>query len=195
MTTEKMLARRPAKSVFGGYSAVILEKRGRRHHQSRTKITGLTKSESVVYPVKRGRRHLSLGIAVSISKRRTTADRRYFFVRCHAFAFNGRALVGERSRSPVSFCTGTATLPCAWPPQLQLGAGFVEPAKGGRTMRLALPARSEQTIPLVYIDILQCAQRALREATLAASDLDALDITGNALRQLVDIARPEVRHD
>ncbi|MDR5800606.1 hypothetical protein [Caballeronia sp. LZ001] len=59
------------------------------------------------------------------------------------------------------------------------------------------PARSEQiypVVPLVYIDIIQRAQHALRDATLAASDLDALDITGEALRQLVDIARAEVRH-
>lgn len=65
-------------------------------------------------------------------------------------------------------------------------------------MRLAIPARPEQTrplVPLVYIDILERAQRALRDATLASSDLAALDITGNALRQLVDIARAEVRHD
>ncbi|WP_061174052.1 hypothetical protein [Caballeronia pedi] len=65
-------------------------------------------------------------------------------------------------------------------------------------MRPAIPARPEQTrplVPLVYIDIIQCAQHALREATLAASDLDALDIAGNALRQLVDIARAEARHD
>ncbi|SAK50733.1 hypothetical protein AWB80_01508 [Caballeronia pedi] len=198
LQTKKTLAQGPAKRLFGGCCHSILVGHSHSRHRSGPKITCLTKSESVVYPLNRGRRHLSLGIAVSTGHRRTTADWRYFFVRCLAFAFNGRALVGERSRSPVSYVAGTAIPPCARPPQLQLGAGFVKPDIGGRTMRPAIPARPEQTrplVPLVYIDIIQCAQHALREATLAASDLDALDIAGNALRQLVDIARAEARHD
>lgn len=38
-------------------------------------------------------------------------------------AFNGRALVGVRSRTPVSSGSGLPTLPCARPPRLEAGAG------------------------------------------------------------------------
>ncbi|BAO87867.1 uncharacterized protein BRPE67_ACDS28120 [Caballeronia cordobensis] len=152
---------------------------------------GLTDAETIVYPRKRGRRHLSFGIGVSKCTRRTTADRRYFFVRCHAFAFNGRALVGERSRSPVSLYAGTPTLSCAWPPQLALGARFVEPVQGGRTVRLAIPARSEQTQSPLQIQIIN---RALRNAALAPSANDALDCCAEALLHLAELARAEVTH-
>jgi len=191
MTLRKKLARRPATRVFGGYCASILARRNHRHHQSGTKITCLTKLESVVYPLICGGRHLSLGFDSSISKRRTTADRRYFFVRSHAFAFYGRALAGERSRSPVSFCAGLSTLPSAWPPRLTAGARFVEPAKGGRTMRLAIPARPEQTQSPLQIQIIN---RALRDAALAPSANDALDCCAEALLHLAEIARAEVTH-
>ncbi|NRE46690.1 hypothetical protein FG479_05705 [Burkholderia pseudomallei] len=50
---------------------------------------------------------------------------RYFFVRASTHAFNGRALAGVPSGTPVSVFAGTPTLSCARPPQLALGAGFV----------------------------------------------------------------------
>ncbi len=88
-------------------------------------------------------------IGVRHSTRRTTASERYFYVRTPC-AFNGRALVGERSRSPVAVYTGTPIPPCARPPQLELGAGFFEPVHGGRIMRQA-PARPEQIRSLIGI--------------------------------------------
>ncbi|MDR5777731.1 MULTISPECIES: hypothetical protein [unclassified Caballeronia] len=50
-------------------------------------------------------------------------------------------------------------------------------------------ARSEQTQIPVFVVQIDIINGALREAALAATANDALDITGNALRQLVDIAR------
>ncbi len=191
MTLKKKLARRPATRVFGGYSASILARQSNRYHQSGTKITCLTKLESVVYSLRCGRRHLSLGIGVPIRHRRTTADRRYFFVRSHAFAFNGRALAGERSRSPVSYVTGTPTPSCAWPPQLALGARFVELDIGGNAMRPANSARSEQIQTSLQVQIIN---RALRDAALAPSANDALDCCAEALLHLAEIARAEVTH-
>ncbi|VWC98972.1 hypothetical protein BLA18112_03853 [Burkholderia lata] len=50
-------------------------------------------------------------------------------------------------------------------------------------------ARPEQTqSPLEII------RNALRAAALAPSDRDALDVAGDALRRLADLARMEVRH-
>lgn len=55
-------------------------------------------------------------------------------------------------------------------------------------MRQAL-ARPEQTlsIPALIAD-------TLRAAALAPTDREALDVTGDALRRLAEIARAEVRH-
>ncbi len=185
---KKMAGRMASQNPFGETSLHVTSITSSTLSVAYENASRLTRSKSVVYPVNCGRRHLSLGIGVSTSKRRTTADRRYFFVRCHAFAFNGRALVGERSRSPVSFCAGTPTLSCAWPPQLALGAGFVEPAKGGN-MRPAIPARSEQTQSPLQIQIIN---RALRDAALAPSANDALDCCADALLHLAELARAEV---
>ncbi|WP_198386703.1 hypothetical protein [Burkholderia ubonensis] len=41
---------------------------------------------------------------------------------------------------------------------------------------------------------LQIIRNALRAAALAPSDRDALDVTGDALRSLADLARTEVQH-
>ncbi|MDR5776512.1 MULTISPECIES: hypothetical protein [unclassified Caballeronia] len=62
-------------------------------------------------------------------------------------------------------------------------------------MTATILARSEQTQIPVFVVQIDIINSALREAALAATANDALDITGNALRQLVDIARAEVRHD
>jgi hypothetical protein len=64
------------------------------------------------------------GLASGICKWRTTASVRFFYVRCLRASFNGRALAGVPSGTPVSTCTGTPTLSCARPPQLALGFGF-----------------------------------------------------------------------
>ncbi|MCP3714881.1 hypothetical protein [Paraburkholderia sp. CNPSo 3281] len=50
-------------------------------------------------------------------------------------------------------------------------------------------ARSEHTqLPLEII------RKALHEAATAPTVYDALDVTGEALRQLADLARAEVHH-
>ncbi|GAB5098495.1 hypothetical protein [Caballeronia sp. HLA56] len=154
---------------------------------------GLTKSESVVYPLKRGRRHLSLGICSPDYVGGRPPQCGFFSSVCLCALVNGRALAGERSRSPVP--TFRSANPVMRPPTPFCSGERASNITSEAAMRAISFARSEQTVPLVYIDIIQCAQHALREATLAASDLDALDITGNALRQLMDIARAEVRHD
>ncbi|GAB5098549.1 hypothetical protein [Caballeronia sp. HLA56] len=59
-------------------------------------------------------------------------------------------------------------------------------------MRLAIPARPEQTDPPLQIQIIN---RALREAALAPSANDALDCCADALLELAELARAEVRHD
>lgn len=59
------------------------------------------------------------------------------------------------------------------------GSRVLQPVRGGRTMRSVLPARPEPSLaPAVIIN------RALRDAALAPSDAQALDIAGDALRQL-----------
>ncbi|WP_293039469.1 hypothetical protein [Paraburkholderia sp.] len=51
------------------------------------------------------------------------------------------------------------------------------------------PARSEQTqSPLEII------RAALRDAATAPTVFDALDVTGDALRRLAELARAEVAH-
>jgi len=59
---------------------------------------------------------------------------------------------------------------------------------GGRIMRQAL-ARPEQTESPIQI-----INRALRDAAVAPTVFDALDVTGDALRLLAELARAEVRH-
>lgn len=56
-------------------------------------------------------------------------------------------------------------------------------------MAVKASARPEQTLsPLEII------RNALRAAALAPSDRAALDVTGDALRQLADLERAEVPH-
>lgn len=47
---------------------------------------------------------------------------------------------------------------------------------------------------LIVIDVRSICVDALRAAALASSDRDALDVAGDALRRLADLAREEVRH-
>ena len=58
-------------------------------------------------------------------RRRISAARRFFFVRTSSIAFNGRALVGVRLRTPVAFCAGLSTLLRARPPRLRADVGFI----------------------------------------------------------------------
>ncbi|BAN22370.1 putative uncharacterized protein [Caballeronia insecticola] len=53
------------------------------------------------------------------------------------------------------------------------------------------PARPEQTQSPIQLEIIQ---HALRAAATAPTVFDALDITGDALRQLGELARAEVLH-
>ncbi|SAK42979.1 hypothetical protein AWB76_00491 [Caballeronia temeraria] len=190
MPLKKKLARRPATRVFGGYCASILARRSNRYHRSGTKITCLTKSESVVYPLICGRRHLSLGIGVPEN---TSAQPRNAVFLCATPLFvpvNGRAVAGEPSGSPVPCVPGTPTPPCARPPQLALGSGFSTRTQEA-TMRANDSARSEQTQSPLHIQIIN---RALRDAALAPSANDALDCCAEALLHLAEIARAEVSH-
>lgn len=57
-----------------------------------------------------------------IRRGRTAAPARFFYVRTPCATFYGRALAGERSRSPVSYVAGLLTLPCARPPRLAAGS-------------------------------------------------------------------------
>ncbi|RQZ14164.1 hypothetical protein DIE15_19180 [Burkholderia sp. Bp9031] len=59
-------------------------------------------------------------------------------------------------------------------------------------MRANAPARPEQTqFPNTLTSI---AREALRDAALAPTERAALDVCGDALRRLAEIARAEVRH-
>lgn len=64
-------------------------------------------------------------------QRRTTASRRYFFVRTPEQAFERRALAGTPSGVPVTFDAGLSTLPCARP-LFDSGERVIQPVKGGR---------------------------------------------------------------
>jgi hypothetical protein len=60
---------------------------------------------------------------------------------------------------------------------------------GGRTMLRHIPARPGQTQSPIEI-----IRAALRDAATAPTVFDALDVTGDALRRLAELARAEVRH-
>lgn len=68
------------------------------------------------------------------------------------------------------------------------GSRVRQPVRGGRIMR-HIPARPEQ--PQSPVEIIRAA---LRDAATAPTVFDALDVTGDALRRLAELARAEVRH-
>lgn len=103
-------------------------------------------------------------------------------------SFYGWALVGRASALPVPSVAGLSTLPCACPPRLTVGSGF-NPNRRGRTMR-HIPARPEQT----ESPVLAIVSNALRAAALASSDRAALDVAGDALRRIAELAAAEVRY-
>jgi hypothetical protein len=53
-----------------------------------------------------------------------------------------------------------------------------------------IPARPEHTQSQLEI-----IRVALRDAAIAPTVFDALDVTGEALRRLAELAKSEVRHD
>ena len=66
-------------------------------------------------------------------------------------------------------------------------------------MRTAISARPSSGIPLRCANprsllMLDIVSDAVRAAALAPDDRAALDITGDALRRLADLARAEVQH-
>lgn len=114
------------------------------------------------------------------SRRRTTAARRFFFVRTSLRAFYGRALVGVRSRTPVSFCAGLSTLPCVRPPPLEREGGAVHRAvtEGACAMPTKAPVRTGQNSK-----ILSVVREALRAAAMADTYQAALDVAGDRHRR------------
>lgn len=132
----------------------------------------------------------AIRIGVRNLSRRTTANRRYFFVRSHVRAFNGRALAGVRLRTPVSLTP--VRQPCLVPghPNWRWGPGPYT-GQGGRTMRQAL-ARPEQSN--FSTNLLSIVRAALRDAVNAPSDVDALDISAAALLAVAACLQGEVRH-
>ena len=126
----------------------------------------------------------------SIIDRRTTAAARFFYVRTplRAITINGRAWAGRPSGLPVSYRAGSPTPFSARSPYLAIESGSHITSIGGRTMLRHIPARLEQ--PLSPLEIIQAA---LRAAALAPTVFDALDVTGDALRRLAELARDEVQ--
>jgi hypothetical protein len=126
------------------------------------------------------------GLAAGKDPRRTTtAVARFFCVRTLRTDFNGRALVGERSRSPVLRGRRSANPALCPATPFSSGSRVSQPVPEA-AMRATVPARPEQTQNPIQIEIIQ---RALRAAAFARSDVDALDIAGEALRQLAELAR------
>lgn len=104
------------------------------------------------------------------------------FFRPHACArpFNGRALAGRLSSLPVSIGAGSPTLPCARSPRLATGS---EPQHtyGARIMQSQVFHSGHQAQPSEII------RAALRDAAIAPTIYDALDVTGDALRRVLEL--------
>lgn len=125
----------------------------------------------------------------------SVADNRQLavFFRPYAFArlLQWRALAeGTPSGVPVSTDAGPRTpKPCACHHRFAaVMAGFETAVCGGRTMR-HIPARPEQAESLLEI-----IRSALRGAATAPTAFDALDVCGDALRRLSEIAGAEADH-
>lgn len=120
-----------------------------------------------------------------------------------AFArlFYGRALVGVRSRTslPVLRHFQTCHVPAhpiwKWAAGLQLNTG-------GCAMQRSSLAHTGQTKSPDFLTLARNGERypltiiraALREAATAPTVFDALDLTGDALRRLADLAKAEGDH-
>jgi hypothetical protein len=85
------------------------------------------------------------GICGPIVTRRTSADRRIFYVRMPLRAFNGRAMAGRRK--PAGFLVRRSANPVICPPTPFCSGARVQPALGGRKMRHVF-ARPEQAPPI-----------------------------------------------
>lgn len=77
---------------------------------------------------------------------RTTATVRFFYVRTPC-AFNGRALVGVRLRTPVPTDAGLSTPLCARPPRLRAGAGSYDLSVEAASCALSPLAPSNRNSP------------------------------------------------
>jgi len=104
-------------------------------------------------------------------------------------SFYGRAEVGKPSGLPGAYVTGLLTLPYACPPHLAVGRGFTAHVRG-RIMRQSQHAHYGQNAHLIQSII----RSALRDAALAPTYQAALDLTGDALRRLADIAKTGTSH-
>jgi len=104
-------------------------------------------------------------------------------------SFYGRALVGKPSGLPGAYVTGLSTLPCARSPRLTAGSGITAHVRG-RIMRQSQHAHYGQNAHLIQSII----RSALRDAALAPTYQAALDLTGDALRRLADIAKTGTSH-
>lgn len=116
---------------------------------------------------------------------------------CRA-SFYGWAWAGRPSGLPGAYVTGSPTSPCARPPHLAMGSGITAHVRG-RSMKHHAPVRSERK----QSQIQQIARLALRNAALANTYQDALDVTGAALRAVAELSaernavlstQSEVRH-
>jgi hypothetical protein len=87
------------------------------------------------------------GICSPIVTRRTSANRRIFYVRMPLRAFNGRAVVGRRK--PAGFLVRRSANPAICPPTPFCSGARVQPALGGRIMRHIL-ARPEHASPIQF---------------------------------------------
>ncbi|WP_175111835.1 hypothetical protein [Paraburkholderia solisilvae] len=118
--------------------------------------------------------------------RRTTAAERFFYVRTPARAlFNGRALAGEPSGSPVSYSPVRQPRHVPGHPNWRWEPGC-STRIGGRTMLRQATARPGQPESLSTI-----VREALRTAALAPDLAAALDVAGAALIDIAQLARDD----
>jgi hypothetical protein len=117
-------------------------------------------------------------------QRRTTAARRYFFVRSSSASFNGRALTGERLRSPVSFAPVRQPRHVPGHP-IGVGVRVIQARKGGRTMLRRIPARPEQTQSPIRFPLFAQAGRHAAELWLTSAPLSAGEFRDLRYRNLL----------
>lgn len=122
------------------------------------------------------------------SRKRSKADNRRcaVFFRPHTLCLQWSGLGGGALAHAGSL--GRRSLNPALRPAtpFESGSRVIEPVQGGRIMRqvVARPEPTETPIQII--------NRALRAAAVAPTYQDALDVTGDALRLLAELARAEV---
>lgn len=100
-------------------------------------------------------------------------------------SINGRALVGRVSALPVPVFRSANPISCP-PTSFSSERRASNANTGGRVMRLHPLAHTGQTESPIEI-----IRAALREAATAPTVIDALDVTGDALRRLAEIVCAE----